>query len=72
LQAWNEFAAGLDPRERPQWVERLERIPMTDGFRPNKSALESATPGDGAELFVYDGVAQRYAPARRDGSEIGA
>ncbi|MGB3050317.1 MAG: alpha/beta fold hydrolase [Polyangiales bacterium] len=69
LQAWNEFAAGLDPSERPHWVKRLERIPMTDGFRPDKLALESAPLGVGAELFVYDEDAQRYGAAPRDGSE---
>jgi len=72
LQAWNEFAAGLDPRERPHWVKRLERIPMTDGFRPDKSALESAALGKGAELFAYDQRAQRYGASPHDGSEIGA
>jgi putative long chain acyl-CoA synthase len=72
LQAWNEFAARLDPPERPHWVKRLERIPMTDGFRPDKSALESAALGEGVELFIYDERAQRYGAAPVDASEIGA
>ena len=71
LQAWNEFAAGLDPRERPHWVKRVERIPMTDGFRPDKSALESQPLHAGAELFVYDEDAQQYGVAHCDGSENG-
>jgi len=54
LQAWNEFAVGLDPSERPAWVKRVERMPMTDGFRPDKSALEGDPLDAGAELLVYD------------------
>ncbi|MGB5702001.1 MAG: AMP-binding protein, partial [Polyangiales bacterium] len=60
LQAWNEFAAGLDPSERPAWLKRVERIPMTDGFRPNKSTIESEPIDFAAELFVYDETAERY------------
>ncbi len=60
LQAWNEFAAELEPSERPSWVKRVERIPMTDGFRPDKAALEGDPLDAGAELFVYDGKAKRY------------
>mgnify|MGYP002063383906 CR=1 FL=1 len=33
LDAWNRFTTDLDPIERPAWVKRVERIPMTDGFR---------------------------------------
>jgi putative long chain acyl-CoA synthase len=54
LQAWNEFATRLDPSERPSWVKRVERMPMTDGFRPDKAALEGDPLDAGAELFVYD------------------
>jgi len=60
LQAWNEFAAGLDTSERPAWVKRVERIPMTDGFRPDKAALEGDLLDGGAELFVYDEETQAY------------
>ena len=70
LQAWNEFAAGLEPRERPWWLKRVERIPMTDGFRPNKAALERDPLDAGAELFVYDEKAGSYRAAQPDGSAI--
>jgi putative long chain acyl-CoA synthase len=60
LQAWNEFAAGLDPSERPAWVKRVESIPMTDGFRPDKAALEGDPLDAGAELFVYDEKTHTY------------
>jgi putative long chain acyl-CoA synthase len=60
LQAWNEFAARLDPSERPSWVKRVERIPMTDGFRPDKAALEGDPLDAGAELFVYDEKTKLY------------
>ncbi len=63
LQAWNEFAAGLNPSERPTWLKRVERIPMTDGFRPDKSILEREPLDSGAELFVYEESAARYRSA---------
>ncbi len=72
LPAWNAFAAGLDPSERPHWVKRIERIPMTDGFRPDKSALERDSLGEGAELFVYDEEAQQYRAVSRDEAGGGA
>jgi putative long chain acyl-CoA synthase len=68
LQAWNEFAAGLDPGERPRWLKRVERIPMTDGFRPDKTALESDPLDAGAELFVYDEQTLQYLPSPGAGS----
>jgi len=68
LQAWNEFAAGLDPSERPRWLKRVERIPMTDGFRPDKTALESDPLDAGAELFVYDEQTLQYQPSPGAGS----
>ena len=71
LQAWNEFAARLDPRERPHWVKRLERIPMTDGFRPDKSALESEPLDSGIELLLYDEEAGEYRSAPGDRPESG-
>ncbi|MGB8331319.1 MAG: AMP-binding protein, partial [Polyangiales bacterium] len=72
LDDFNAFIAGLDPRERPAWVKRVERIPMTDGFRPDKSALESDPFDAGAELFVYDEASQKYRAAPRDGSTVRA
>jgi len=71
LQAWNEFAAGLDPSERPAWVKRVAHIPMTDGFRPDKSALERDSFEAGIELFAYDPGVGRYhsvEPAQPSGS----
>jgi putative long chain acyl-CoA synthase len=60
LEAWNAFSEGLRPNERPAWLKRVESIAMTDGFRPDKAALESDPLDAGAELFVYDQKAQRY------------
>ncbi len=60
LQVWNEFATGLAPAERPAFVKRVEQIPMTDGFRPNKSAIESEPLDAGAELWAYDADQERY------------
>jgi len=67
LGAWNEFTAGLDPSQRPAWLKRVERIPMTDGFRPNKAVLESDPLDSGAELFLYDESAECYRAAEAAG-----
>ena len=45
---------------------------MTDGFRPDKAALESDPLDAGAELFVYDQKTEQYRPAPQDGSTIRA
>ena len=63
LEAWNAFTAGLSSSKRPAWVKRVEHIPMTDGFRPDKSALERDPLKSGAQLFVYDEGTQRYRAA---------
>jgi putative long chain acyl-CoA synthase len=65
LQAWNEFTAGLGPGERPSWVKRVDQIPMTDGFRPDKAALEREPLDAGAELLSYDEGVGRYRPAEQ-------
>jgi putative long chain acyl-CoA synthase len=70
LHAWNDFAATLQPTERPTWVKRVDHVPMTDGFRPDKSALEREPLDAGVELFVYDDHAQRYRAAPLHGSAV--
>ncbi len=67
LQAWNRFASELDPAERPLWVKRVEQIPMTDGFRPDKSALERQPLDAAAELLTYDDAKERYEASARPG-----
>jgi putative long chain acyl-CoA synthase len=49
LPSWDAFIAGLDPKKRPAWVKRVERIPMTDGFRPDTSLLEGDLLANAAE-----------------------
>jgi hypothetical protein len=41
---------------------------MTDGFRPDKTALESDPLDAGAELFVYDEQTQQYRASPGAGS----
>ncbi len=72
LQAWNQFTAELSPPERPAWVKRVEGIPMTEGFRPDKAALESEPLDAGAELFAYDESTERYRAAQAPGSRVRA
>jgi putative long chain acyl-CoA synthase len=70
LAAFNSFALELDPSHRPAWVKRVEQIPMTDGFRPDKALLEAGPRAGAAELFAFDSQTQRYAPASIDGSAL--
>jgi len=72
VDAWNEFAAGLDPLLRPVWVKRVARIPMTQGFRPDKAALEAEPLESGAELLRYDAGAGCYRPAEPEGAPVRA
>jgi putative long chain acyl-CoA synthase len=72
LQAWNRFATQLSPSERPAWVKRVDRIPMTDGFRPDKAALEGEPLEAGAELLTYDELAERYWAVQAGGPNVRA
>jgi putative long chain acyl-CoA synthase len=54
LSDWNERVATLPQRLRPAWVKRLTNIPMTVGFRPDKSALETAPLDECVQLLRYD------------------
>ncbi|MGB5813420.1 MAG: hypothetical protein WBG86_22990, partial [Polyangiales bacterium] len=60
LAAWNGFAEALSPDHKPTWIQRVDRIPMTQGFRPDKAALEAASASSEAETFVYDEGTDRY------------
>lgn len=60
VQAWNRFALELDPSRRPAWIKRVEAIPLTDGFRPDKAVLEREPLDAGVELFAYDEGTESY------------
>ena len=64
LASWNAFIAGLDPIQRPAWVKRVDRIPMTDGFRPDKTLFGGDLLANAAELYAFDEQEQRYAPVQ--------
>jgi putative long chain acyl-CoA synthase len=72
LEAWNEFATRLDPSLLPQWVKRVAAIPMTDGFRPNKAALEGQSLEAGLELFRRDPSTGHYLSVGTDLDPAGA
>lgn len=54
LPSWNTFIAGLEASERPARVKRVDHIPMTDGFRPDKSLMEGDLADDAGELHASD------------------
>ncbi|MEZ4325954.1 MAG: AMP-binding protein [Polyangiales bacterium] len=60
LAALSAFVARLPELERPQRVRVVDRIALTDGYRPLKSPLRrAAAEGDGPTL-TWDSAQQRY------------
>ncbi len=54
-EALGDAVAALPEHARPRFVRRLEAMPMTEGFRPDKQALRSAGVGPGDKrLLRYD------------------
>ncbi len=63
LDAWNAFAAKLDPALRPASITRVDEIPMTEGFRPNKAVLEQQDLALAGESYTLDDASGLYAQA---------
>lgn len=63
LEAFNVFAARLAPAERPAWIKRIARMPMTDGFRPDAALVKGDLATGAVELFAYDERGERYEAA---------
>ncbi|MEM8608708.1 MAG: alpha/beta fold hydrolase [Myxococcota bacterium] len=61
IDSWNRFAGSLPAQQRPLWVRRVTRIPLTDGFRPDKARLEAAPTGSARDLLLLDPGIGRYA-----------
>jgi putative long chain acyl-CoA synthase len=53
--------ANLPEYARPRRLRIVDDIPLTDGYRPIKRAIVHTS--DGANVLVWDPLAQRYAPA---------
>jgi putative long chain acyl-CoA synthase len=57
-----QLEARHPPEARPKLLRVLERMPLTDGFRPVKPLLQSAAmPADG-HGYRYDSAAQTFVP----------
>ena len=57
LEALAEFVTGLAPSLRPAFVRVVDEIPLTDGYRPRKSAFRKAPLGqesDAANAYRWD------------------
>jgi putative long chain acyl-CoA synthase len=60
-----DVVAKLPIPKRPRLVRVVKAIPLTDGYRPKKSALkeQGALVGAGETLLVYDEKTEKYAVA---------
>lgn len=61
VDSWNRFAKDLPASHKPVSVKRVTRIPMTDGFRPDKARLETMPASGVAETLRLDPATGRYA-----------
>ncbi|HET7500668.1 MAG TPA: alpha/beta fold hydrolase [Kofleriaceae bacterium] len=62
LDALSRAVRGLPEYARPRRLRIVERIAMTDGFRPIKRAMERLDLDDGPAVYAWDARAQRYLP----------
>ena len=55
--------AALPEAARPRHLRIVAAIPLTDGYRPIKSALRGFDPTPGPDLYYWDPLVRRYAPS---------
>ncbi|MEM7136993.1 MAG: alpha/beta fold hydrolase [Myxococcota bacterium] len=60
LQSLNRFTETLPCEDRPAWIKRVDRIPMTDGFRPDHAGLQAAALRGALETFTLDPDTSQY------------
>jgi putative long chain acyl-CoA synthase len=71
LDALSAAAQTLPEYARPRRVRVVEKLPLTDGFRPIKSGLRDLAQAGGPNLYVWDPHAQRYEPAETTERRVG-
>ncbi len=71
LEALSAAAAALPEYARPRRVRIVEKLPLTDGFRPIKSGLRDLAQAAGPNLYVWNAHEQRYEPAESSERRVG-
>jgi len=71
LDALSAAAATLPEYARPRRVRVVEKLPLTDGFRPIKAGLRDLAQAGGPNLYVWDAHAQRFQPADATERRVG-
>jgi len=72
LAQWNHLVDTLPSNLRPTWVKRVTDMPMTVGFRPDKSALEMTELDECAQLMRYDATTGSYGFESQPGASLRA
>jgi putative long chain acyl-CoA synthase len=62
LDALSRAAGSLPEYARPRRLRIVDRIAMTDGFRPIKRAMDQLDLGDGPAVYQWDSLTRRYLP----------
>jgi putative long chain acyl-CoA synthase len=60
LDALARAVLGLPEFARPRRIRIVDRLPMSDGYRPIKRTLELIDFTDGPDVLAWDPLAQRY------------
>lgn len=52
---WTEALAALPPHARPRTITRVDRVPLTEGFRPRREETRALAARASSERLVLDG-----------------
>ena len=62
----------LETPERPTYIKQVDRIPLTEGFRPDKFKLEQSALLSSGPLFVFDDGERRFVRVEDGGASLRA
>ena len=65
LDALSKAVATLPEYGRPRRLRVVEQLPMTDGFRPIKRGIRDLDFSDGANVYSWNPLVQKYEPTDR-------
>ncbi|MBL9014084.1 MAG: alpha/beta fold hydrolase [Myxococcales bacterium] len=65
VEALSRAVASLPEYGRPRRLRVVEHLPMTDGFRPIKRGIRDLDVSDGANVYSWNPLDQKYEPTDR-------
>jgi len=71
LAALSAAARELPEYARPRRVRVVEKLPLTDGFRPIKSGLRDLAQAGGPNLYLWDAHTQQFVAADASERRVG-